>query len=110
LTKAVQQKAKTAEGRSLRPGPKTRGWYVRPQYHLVNEESSSIPQQREPARAPRRPAGDDVGVMVLPREQAVGLANRVMDVLEKENRLRGEIDAGKTLAEVAYLQKWERAR
>jgi 3-hexulose-6-phosphate synthase/6-phospho-3-hexuloisomerase len=54
--------------------------------------------------------GDDDGIMVLPREQAVELANRAMDVLEKENRLRGEIDAGKTLAEVAYLQKWEKAR
>ena len=85
-----------------------------PQYHLVNEESSSIPQQREPARTPRRPAGDhdgdDDGVMVLPREQVVELASRAMDVLEKENRPRGEIDAGKTLAEVAYLQKWEKAR
>jgi 3-hexulose-6-phosphate synthase/6-phospho-3-hexuloisomerase len=54
--------------------------------------------------------GDDDGVMVLPKEQAVELSNRAMDVLEKENRLRGEIDAGKTLAEVAYLQKWEKAR
>jgi 3-hexulose-6-phosphate synthase/6-phospho-3-hexuloisomerase len=54
--------------------------------------------------------GDDDGVMVLPREQAVELANRAMDVLEKENRMRGEIDAGKTLAEVAYLQKWEKTR
>ena len=54
--------------------------------------------------------GDDDGVMVLPKEQAVELANRAMDVLEKENRLRAEIDAGKTLAEVAYLQKWEKAR
>jgi 3-hexulose-6-phosphate synthase / 6-phospho-3-hexuloisomerase len=54
--------------------------------------------------------GDDDGVMVLPKEQAVELANRAMDVLEKENRLRGEIDGGKTLAEVAYLQKWEKAR
>jgi 3-hexulose-6-phosphate synthase/6-phospho-3-hexuloisomerase len=54
--------------------------------------------------------GDDDGVMVLPRAQAVELANRAMDVLEKENRLRGEIEAGKTLSEVAYLQKWEKAR
>ena len=38
------------------------------------------------------------------------LANRAMDVLEKENRMRDEIDAGKTRAEVAYLQKWEKAR
>ncbi len=48
--------------------------------------------------------------MVLPKEQAVELANRAMDVLEKENRLRGEIEGGKTLSEVAYLQKWEKAR
>jgi 3-hexulose-6-phosphate synthase/6-phospho-3-hexuloisomerase len=54
--------------------------------------------------------GDDDGVMVLPQEQAVELANRAMDVLERENRLRGEIDGGKTLAEVAYLQKWEKRR
>jgi 3-hexulose-6-phosphate synthase/6-phospho-3-hexuloisomerase len=52
--------------------------------------------------------GDDDGVIVLPKAQAVELANRAMDVLEKENRLRGEIDAGKTLSEVAYLQKWEK--
>ena len=42
--------------------------------------------------------GDDDGVMVLPKEQAVELANRAMDVLEKENRLRGEIEGGKTLS------------
>jgi 3-hexulose-6-phosphate synthase / 6-phospho-3-hexuloisomerase len=54
--------------------------------------------------------GDDDGVMVLPKEQAVELANRAMDVLEKENRLRGEIEGGKTLSEVAYLQKWEKTR
>jgi 3-hexulose-6-phosphate synthase/6-phospho-3-hexuloisomerase len=52
--------------------------------------------------------GDDDGVIVLPKAQAVELANRAMDVLEKENRLRAEIDAGKTLSEVAYLQKWEK--
>jgi 3-hexulose-6-phosphate synthase/6-phospho-3-hexuloisomerase len=54
--------------------------------------------------------GDDDGVIVLPRTQAVELANRAMDVLEKENRMRGEIDEGKTLADVAYLQKWEKTR
>lgn len=52
--------------------------------------------------------GDDDGVIVLPKAQAVELANRAMDVLEKENRMRAEIDAGKTLSEVAYLQKWEK--
>ena len=54
--------------------------------------------------------GDGDGVIVIPKAEAVELANRAMDVLEKENRMRGEIDAGKTLAEVAYLQKWEKAR
>jgi 3-hexulose-6-phosphate synthase/6-phospho-3-hexuloisomerase len=54
--------------------------------------------------------GDDDGVMVLPRARAVELANRAMDVLERENRLRGEIEGGKTLSQVAYLQKWEKAR
>jgi 3-hexulose-6-phosphate synthase/6-phospho-3-hexuloisomerase len=54
--------------------------------------------------------GNDDGVMVLPKAQAVELANRAMDVLEKENRLRGEIEAGKTLSEVAYLQKWEKSK
>ena len=29
--------------------------------------------------------------MVLPKERAVEIANRAMDVLEKENRMRGEI-------------------
>jgi 3-hexulose-6-phosphate synthase / 6-phospho-3-hexuloisomerase len=52
--------------------------------------------------------GDDDGVMVLPTARAVELANRAMDVLEKENRLRAEIEGGKTLSEVAYLQKWEK--
>jgi len=54
--------------------------------------------------------GDDDGVMVLPKAQAVELANRAMDVLERENRLRTEIEGGKTLSEVAYLQKWEKTR
>ena len=54
--------------------------------------------------------GDDDGVMVLPKARAVELANRAMDVLERENRLRSEIETGKTLSQVAYLQKWEKAR
>lgn len=50
---------------------------------------------------------DDDGVIVVPKAQVVETANRAMDVLERENRLRAEIDAGRTLAEVAYLTKWE---
>ncbi len=52
--------------------------------------------------------GDDDGVMVLPREQAVEYANRAVDVMETEQRLAAEIHGGKTLSEVANLRKWEK--
>ncbi|MGD0828285.1 MAG: orotidine 5'-phosphate decarboxylase / HUMPS family protein, partial [Desulfobaccales bacterium] len=52
--------------------------------------------------------GDDDGVVVLPRILAVEYANRSMDVLEKENRLREEIKEGRTLAQVADLLRWEK--
>jgi 3-hexulose-6-phosphate synthase/6-phospho-3-hexuloisomerase len=51
---------------------------------------------------------DDDGVCVIPREKAIEYANRAMDVLEKENRLRKEIQAGSTLSRVAYLLRWEK--
>jgi len=54
--------------------------------------------------------GDDDGVVVIPRDKVVEIANRAMDVLEKENRLRGEIEAGSTLSQVAYLEKWEKRK
>lgn len=52
--------------------------------------------------------GDDDGVCVIPRERAVEYTNRAMDVLERENRLRKEIQAGSTLSQVAYLLRWEK--
>jgi len=52
--------------------------------------------------------GDDDGVTVLPRKLAVEYANRAMDVLEKENRIREEIKEGRTLAEVTDLLRWEK--
>ena len=52
--------------------------------------------------------GDDDGVVVIPRAKAVEIANRAMDVLEKENRIRKEIDAGSTLAKVTELLRWEK--
>jgi 3-hexulose-6-phosphate synthase/6-phospho-3-hexuloisomerase len=52
--------------------------------------------------------GDDDGVCVIPREKAVEYTNRAMDVLERENRLRTEIQAGSTLSQVGYLQRWEK--
>jgi 3-hexulose-6-phosphate synthase/6-phospho-3-hexuloisomerase len=52
--------------------------------------------------------GDDDGLVVIPRAMASEVANRAMDVLERENRLRSEIQEGSTLSEVAYLEKWEK--
>jgi 3-hexulose-6-phosphate synthase / 6-phospho-3-hexuloisomerase len=52
--------------------------------------------------------GDDDGVCVIPKEKAVEYTNRAMDVLEKENRLRKEIQAGSTLSQVGYLSRWEK--
>ena len=52
---------------------------------------------------------DDDGVMVLPKAQAVEMANRAANVLEAENRLRSEIkERNTTLAEVVNLKKWEK--
>ena len=53
---------------------------------------------------------DDDGVVAVPKEQVVETANRAMDVLERENRLRKEIDSGGTLARIAELLKWEKPR
>ncbi len=52
--------------------------------------------------------GDGDGVVVLPRAIAVEYANRAMDVLEKENRIREEIKEGSTLAKVTELLRWEK--
>jgi 3-hexulose-6-phosphate synthase / 6-phospho-3-hexuloisomerase len=52
--------------------------------------------------------GDDDGVVILPQKLAVEYANRAMDVLERENRIREEIKGGRTLAEVTELLRWEK--
>ncbi|HLB67475.1 MAG TPA: bifunctional hexulose-6-phosphate synthase/ribonuclease regulator, partial [Thermoplasmata archaeon] len=52
--------------------------------------------------------GDESGVVVVPQEQAVEMANRALDVLERENRLREEIRRGGTLSSVLELEKWEK--
>ena len=46
--------------------------------------------------------------MVIPRERAVEIANRALDVKERENRIREEIKRGSTLSEVLELEKWEK--
>jgi len=52
--------------------------------------------------------GDASGVVVVPQETAVEIANRALDVLERENRLREEIKRGGTLSSVLELEKWEK--
>ena len=52
--------------------------------------------------------GDLSGVVVVPRERATEIANRALDVLEHENRVREEIKRGSTLASVQKLERWER--
>jgi 3-hexulose-6-phosphate synthase/6-phospho-3-hexuloisomerase len=52
--------------------------------------------------------GDDDGVIIIPRKRAVEFTNRSMDVLEKENRIRKEIEDGGTLGKVTELLKWEK--
>jgi len=52
--------------------------------------------------------GDESGVVVVPQEHAVEVANRALDVLERENRIREEIQKGGTLSSVMKLEKWEK--
>jgi len=52
--------------------------------------------------------GDDDVIVVIPQKKAVEIANRAMDVLEKENRIREEILEGGTLSSVTELLRWEK--
>jgi len=52
--------------------------------------------------------GDEDGIVVVPQKKAVEIANRAMDVLERENRIREEIKAGGTLSSVTELLRWEK--
>jgi 3-hexulose-6-phosphate synthase/6-phospho-3-hexuloisomerase len=51
---------------------------------------------------------DESGVVRIPKARAVEAANRAMDVLEHENRLREEIRRKATLGSVAELHRWEK--
>ncbi|MCD6331379.1 MAG: orotidine 5'-phosphate decarboxylase [Thermoplasmata archaeon] len=51
--------------------------------------------------------GDDNGVVVVPKEIAQEIANRAINVMEKENRIREEIRRGSSLGKVLDLYKWE---
>jgi 3-hexulose-6-phosphate synthase/6-phospho-3-hexuloisomerase len=52
---------------------------------------------------------DDSGVVVVPAERAMETANRALDILEMENRVRKEIKAGSTLSQVIELYRWEKS-
>jgi len=52
--------------------------------------------------------GDEDGIVVIPQDKAVEVANRAMDCLERENRIREEIKAGGTLSSVMELLRWEK--
>ena len=51
--------------------------------------------------------GDDNGVVVVPQENALEIANRAKYTLENENRVREEIKRGSTLGKVLQIGKWE---
>lgn len=54
--------------------------------------------------------GDDNGVVVIPKEEATEIANRAINVMERENRIREEIKRGSSLGKVLELKKWEKAK
>ena len=51
--------------------------------------------------------GDESGLIVVPKEEAVEVANRALDVHEHETRTRAEIRRGSTLSKVNEISKWE---
>ena len=53
---------------------------------------------------------DDNGVMVVPKERAYEIARRALEVKKHEDRIRAEIESGKTLADVIELYKWEKLK
>ena len=53
---------------------------------------------------------DDNGVMVIPKKRAYEIARRALEVKKHEDRIRAEIESGKTLAEIVELYKWEKVR
>jgi 3-hexulose-6-phosphate synthase/6-phospho-3-hexuloisomerase len=54
--------------------------------------------------------GDDSGLAVIPRERVQEVANRAVNVHERENRMREEIRRGSSLGRVLELEKWEKKR
>ena len=53
---------------------------------------------------------DESGIVVVEREHAVEVANRSLDVHERETRIREEIRRGSSLSIVGELERWEQVR
>jgi 3-hexulose-6-phosphate synthase/6-phospho-3-hexuloisomerase len=51
---------------------------------------------------------DENGVVVIPKKRAVEVASRALYVKEKEDRVKKEIEDGKTLGQILELGKWEK--
>ncbi|MHA1342038.1 MAG: 3-hexulose-6-phosphate synthase [Promethearchaeota archaeon] len=51
--------------------------------------------------------GDESGIVVVPKKIAMEIANRAIDVKEREDRIREEIRRGSTLGQTIYLKKWD---
>jgi len=51
---------------------------------------------------------EEEGIIVIPQEKVQEVANRALDVKEKEDRIREEIKRGSTLSQVIDLYKWEK--
>lgn len=62
----------------------------------------------QPVRSGDWIVADDMGVVVVPQEEAQEVANRSIEVHEREGRLREEIRRGRTLSSVLSLKKWEK--
>jgi 3-hexulose-6-phosphate synthase/6-phospho-3-hexuloisomerase len=48
--------------------------------------------------------------VVVQQEHAVEVANRAVDVAEREDRVREEIKRGGTLSSIQELERWEQVR
>lgn len=53
-------------------------------------------------------AGDESGVVVIPRERAYEIARRALEVKKTEERVREEIRRGSTLSRISDLIRWEK--
>jgi len=53
--------------------------------------------------------GDDTGVVIIPRDKVLEIANRALDLHKREEELKKEIfDRKKTFSQVAKVEEWEK--